>query len=124
MILTSVLIAVVTFTITTFVFLYKFACNYSRTVVTLLNRITNDIGFTLNLGSIFKVIVFFLFAPLAEEFSVALFANYFISLTSFYLSRRQNKIGNLMGTCVYLFWLRLSYIRDNSMGYHRKQSKI
>ena len=78
MILTNVLIAVVTFTITTFVFLYKFVCNYSQTVIALLDSITNDIFFTLNLGSIFKVI---LKTPFAEEFSVALFANYFITLT-------------------------------------------
>ena len=78
MILTNILIAVVTFTITTFVFLYKFTSNYSRTVITLLDSIANNICFTLNLGSIFKVI---LKIPLAEEFSFALFANYFVTLT-------------------------------------------
>ena len=78
MILTNVFIAVIALTKTTVVTVHVLVFNYSLTVIALLDSITNNICFTLNLGSIFKVI---LKSPLAEEFSVALFANYFVTLT-------------------------------------------
>ena len=78
MVLTNVLTAIGTFTVTAFMTVNVLACNYSRTVIALLYGITHNICFALTLGSIFKVI---LKAPLAEEFSVALFANYFFTLT-------------------------------------------
>ena len=84
MVLTNVLSAIGTFTVTTSMEVHILACNYSRTVIALLYGITHNICFALNLGSIFNVI---LKAPLTEEFSVALFTNYFFTLT-FGISRK------------------------------------
>ena len=78
MVLTNVLSAIGTFTVTASMEVNILACNYLRTVIALLYGIAHNICFALSLGSIFKVI---LKAPLTEEFSVALFANYFLTLT-------------------------------------------
>ena len=78
MVLTNILSAIGTFTVTTSMGVHVLACNYSQTVIALLYGIAHNICFSLSLGSIFKVI---LKAPLVEEFSVALFANYFFTLT-------------------------------------------
>ena len=119
MIFTNVPSAIGTFTVTTSMGVHVLACNYSRTVIALLYGIAHNICFVLNLGSIFKVI---LKTPLAEELPVALLTNYFISHALPILCIA--KIGILMGICVCLFWCMPSYTRGNSMGYHRKQSKI
>ena len=56
MVLTNVFFAVGALTISTFVYFYELTCNYSKTVIALLDSVANDICFTLNLGSIFEVI--------------------------------------------------------------------
>ena len=78
MVLTNVLSAIGTFTVTAIMTVHVLTCNFSRTVIALLYGIAYNICFALDLGSIFKVI---LKAPLTEEFSVSLFANYFFTLT-------------------------------------------
>ena len=78
MVLTNVLSAIGTLTVTASMEVHILACNYSQTVIALLYGIAHNICFALNLGSIFKVI---LKTPLIEEFSVALFSNYFFTLT-------------------------------------------